>query len=101
MPTKEPPDPLQTAAVAGVAKGRNIHDVVHASTVSLSPSVGVVDDDDELSDETISRLLREAEQRMRASSAALSVSSTVPNKVLMTKCVVPFLPLPTLFSSLF
>lgn len=86
MPTKEPLELLQTATVVGAVKGRNIYDVDKAS-VSLSPlPAGVVDDgDDELSDETISRLLREAEERMKASSAALSISSPVDNKISMTK----------------
>ncbi|KAI5849355.1 Fcf2 pre-rRNA processing-domain-containing protein [Morchella snyderi] len=81
MPTEEPLELLQTAE-----KRRNIHDVVKASTVSLSsPPGGVVEDDDaELSDETINHLLREAEQRMRDSSALLN-SSTVVNKISMTK----------------
>ncbi|KAH8148111.1 uncharacterized protein LAJ45_07875 [Morchella importuna] len=84
MPTEEPLELLQTAA--GAEKGRNIHDVVKASTASLSsPSGGVVEDDDaELSDETINRFLREAEERMRVSSALLN-SSTVVNKISMTK----------------
>jgi hypothetical protein len=90
MPTEEPLELLQTAV--GAEKGRNIHDVVKASTVSLSsPSGGVVEGDDaELSDETINRLLREAEERMRVSSALLN-SSTVVNKISMTKYAHPFL----------
>lgn len=84
MPTEKTPDLLQTAA--GVAKGRNIHDVVGASVSLSSLPAGVVDDgDDELSDETISRLLREAEERMKASSAALSIPSSGGYKISMTK----------------
>lgn len=81
MPTEKTPDLLQTAA----AKGRNIHDVVGASVSLSSLPAGVVDDgDDELSDETISRLLREAEGRMKALSA-LSIPSSGVNKISMTK----------------
>lgn len=85
MPTEKTPDLLQTAAV-GVTEGRNIHDVVGASVSLLSPPAGVADDgDDELSDETISRLLREAEERMKALSTALSIPSSGGNKISMTK----------------
>lgn len=86
MPTENPPDLLQTAAAGAAAKGKNIHDVVGASVSLSSLPAGVVDDDDdELSDETIGRLLREAEERMKASSAALSTPFSGVNKISMTK----------------
>lgn len=97
MPTEKTPDLLQTAAAVGAAKGRNIHDVVEASVSLPSLYTGVVDDgDDELSDETITRLLREAGERMKALSA-LSIPSSGVNKISMTKYAFFSFPNPHFF----
>ena len=91
MPTEETPDLRQELAAEAEQEGNRI-DVVEGPPARLLSSSharrgdGFGDDVAELSDETISRLLSEAEERMKTSSKTLSTSSAAnPSKTLMTK----------------
>lgn len=92
MPTEETPDLRQESAAAEAEQEGNRIDVVEGPPARLFCSShvrrgdGFGDDVAELSDETISRLLSEAEERMKTSSKTLSPSSTANRgKPLMTK----------------
>ncbi|KAG0129084.1 Fcf2 pre-rRNA processing-domain-containing protein [Tuber indicum] len=91
MPTEETPDLHKESAEAEAEPEGNRIDVVEGPPARLFSSShvrsdGFGDDVAELSDETVGRLLSEAEERMKSSSKTLSTSfSTNRSKTLMTK----------------